>query len=110
MSETVFIFHGRDDAAYASLEDFCTRLGLDAHNFRRVVDGSGPRPTIDIIDESVAKAKAIILLLTPDEYMVLDPRLGAETIATRSGLAGHRDRTSSSRPAMRSPRRDRGPS
>jgi hypothetical protein len=73
MSETVFIFHGRDSAAYAALETFCIRLGLEPYNFRQAVPSAGPRPTLDVITEGVAEAKAIILLLTPDEYMALDP-------------------------------------
>jgi hypothetical protein len=73
MSEDVFIFHGRDDAAYDSLATFCSRLGLEPHNFRQRVAGEGPNQTLEIITRGVADAKAIILLLTPDEYMALDP-------------------------------------
>jgi hypothetical protein len=75
VGDAVFIFHGRDDAAYGSVADFLLRLGLRPKNFRHTVTAMHGVSTLDVIEQNLDAAKAIILLLTPDEYTALDPGL-----------------------------------
>src|SRR6185436_11970398 len=71
-----FIIHGRQQDAVRALSHFLTALGLHASTFDRVRSNMGGTPTLlDVVQQGVRDAQAVLVLLTPDEASWLEPNL-----------------------------------
>lgn len=76
-SNTVFVVHGRDLAARDSMFAFLTSVGLRPMEWNQAValTGEGSPYTGRVLDVALDAAQAVVVLFTPDEYVVLRPEL-----------------------------------
>jgi predicted nucleotide-binding protein len=74
---SVFVVHGRDDNLRRSLFDFLRALGLKPLEWDKVVLMTREtNPYIgDILDHTMAKAQAVVVLFSPDDLARLRPEL-----------------------------------
>jgi hypothetical protein len=74
----VFIVYGRNAKAYSAMQLFLQSLKLDPLTFDEVRNGLGGSPFVgNVVDEGMRRAKAIVVLFTPDEYASLRPSLAS---------------------------------
>ena len=72
----VFIVYGRNEKAYNAMQLFIRSLGLSPLGFDEVKNELGGSPFVgDIVESGMRKAKAVVVLFTPDEYAALRPSL-----------------------------------
>lgn len=70
----VFVIHGRDRANLQELKHFLKGLGLQAWTFVDEFHEASPNtPIVEIVSRGVSKTRAVIALLTPDEFACLVP-------------------------------------
>jgi predicted nucleotide-binding protein len=70
----VFIIHGRDRAPLQELRHFLKGLGLQAWTFvDEFHESISNTPIVEIVARGVSKTRAVIALLTPDEFACLVP-------------------------------------
>ncbi|NOK32027.1 hypothetical protein HMI49_02260 [Corallococcus exercitus] len=70
----VFIIHGRDRATLQELKHFLKGLGLQAWTFvDEFHESISNTPIVEIVARGVSKTRAVIALLTPDEFACLVP-------------------------------------
>jgi predicted nucleotide-binding protein len=75
-AKRVFIVYGRNTAAHNAMKLFLQALKLDPLDFEEVRNDLGGSPFVgDIVQEGMNRARAIVVLLTPDEYVALRPGL-----------------------------------
>ena len=68
----VFIIYGRNTKAYEAMRLFVRSLGLQASDFRRMVELAGGSPYVgQLIHDNMKKSQAVIALFTPDEFAEL---------------------------------------
>jgi predicted nucleotide-binding protein len=74
---SVFVVHGRDDKLRRSLFDFLRALGLKPLEWEKVVlMTKRANPYIgDILDNTMAKVQAVVVLFSPDDLAKLRPEL-----------------------------------
>ncbi len=74
----VFVVHGRNKAAREALDEFLGSLGLEPvqfeHDAIKATRSASPY-TADVLDAGFALARAVLVLLTPDETVSLRPEL-----------------------------------
>lgn len=82
-SKRIFIIHGHDKAAHATLRKFIKSLGLTELAFEKVADEfDDPNPFIaEVVMKGIDIADAVIALFTPDERAALYPPDAAEASA-----------------------------
>ena len=75
--DKVFVIYGRNEIAYTELASFLLSLGLEVIEWEHAVRiADNPSPYIgDVIDSAFNCASAILVLLTPDEDVVLKQEL-----------------------------------
>jgi predicted nucleotide-binding protein len=73
----VFVIHGRNDAARNAVSAFLRSIGLDPIEWEVALEMAGtPSPYIgEVLDVVFARAQALIVLMTPDDIVHLDPAL-----------------------------------
>ncbi len=73
----VFVVHGRNEAARRALFSFLRALKLDPLEWSEAValTGIGAPYIGEILDKAFAKVRAVVVLLTGDDYAGLQPRL-----------------------------------
>ncbi|WP_205519535.1 TIR domain-containing protein [Pyxidicoccus caerfyrddinensis] len=75
-AKKVFIIHGREKSVLQELKHFLKALGLQAWTFDNEHHEATPNTHIaEIVSRGVAKTRAVIALLTPDEFASLAPDL-----------------------------------
>ncbi len=79
-TRTVFIVHGRNEAAVNATKHFLSTIGLESHDFSAYRSAMGGTVHItDVVRKAFSEAQAIIVLWTPDEYAALNPGLVKST-------------------------------
>jgi predicted nucleotide-binding protein len=73
----VFVVHGRNLGARAAVVQFLRCLGLQVIDWEQAVrlTRSSSPATLDVVSVGMAYARAIVVLLTPDEFGILHPDL-----------------------------------
>src|SRR5262249_55415965 len=73
----VFVIHGRNDLARNSVSAFLRSIGLDPIEWEVALQMTGkPSPYIgEVLDVVFARAQALVVLMTPDDIVHLDPTL-----------------------------------
>lgn len=107
----VMVVHGRDEAIRRAMFSFLRSIGLHPIEWSEAVNETGSAaPYVgDVLDRAFAMAQAVVVILTPDEEVVLRPGLRAEatpsenqparqarpnvTFEAGMALAKHPDRT-----------------
>ena len=76
-SDEVFVIYGRNEKARLAIFEFLRAIGLRPLEWSHVVANSGlPSPSIpQLLQQSMSRAAAFVVLLTPDEKVRLDARL-----------------------------------
>ena len=77
IQQTVFVVHGRDEAARTAMFDFLGSIGLRPMEWAQAValtNEGTPYPGT-VLDRALEAAQAIVVLLTPDEIVRLRPDL-----------------------------------
>ncbi len=110
-SRTVMVVHGRDDSARLAVFSVLRSLGLRPLEWEQAVKLTGRASpyTKEVVDAAFQAARAVLVLLTPDDEVRLHPELrgeaeeGNETISLQArpnvyieagmALATHPDRT-----------------
>lgn len=82
----VMVVHGRDEAVRRAMFSFLRAIGLHPIEWSEAVDATGSAaPYIgDVLDRAFAMAQAVVVVLTPDEEVVLRP--GLRTGATHQEI------------------------
>jgi predicted nucleotide-binding protein len=72
---SVFVVHGRNAKAKAAMFDFLNALKLDPLDWEEAVKltGKSTPHTIEVINAAMKTAQAIVVLVTPDETVQLNP-------------------------------------
>lgn len=85
---TVFVVHGRDLAARDSMFAFLTSVGLKPMEWSQAValTGEGSPYTGRVLDVALDAAQAVVVLFTPDEYVLLRPELAASEADAATAL------------------------
>jgi predicted nucleotide-binding protein len=78
---SVFVVHGRNDKLRRSLFDFLRALGLKPLEWEKVVlMTKKTNPYIgDILDNTMAKVQAVVVLFSPDDLAKLQPELATKS-------------------------------
>jgi predicted nucleotide-binding protein len=77
--ERVFIIHGRNTVLVEEFRNWLSSLGLFAKPFEEIRTDLGGAPSIlEIVHRGIMEARAIIVLITPDEFATLRPELRGE--------------------------------
>lgn len=73
----VMVVHGRDEAARLAMFTFLRRLGLKPLDWGELIASTGQAaPYIgEVLDQAFSEAKAVVVLLTPDDEVRLRPGL-----------------------------------
>jgi predicted nucleotide-binding protein len=80
----VFIIHGRQQAILQELKHFLAGMGLQAWTFDdEIHDAPHNSSILEVITRGVSKTRAVIALLTPDEFACLVPDLRAPADSER---------------------------
>ncbi|WP_164009890.1 TIR domain-containing protein [Pyxidicoccus trucidator] len=81
----VFIIHGRDRATLQELKRFLKGVGLQAWTFvDEFHESVSNTPIVEIVARGVSKTRAVIALLTPDEFACLVPERREPTESERN--------------------------
>ena len=80
-AKRVFVVHGRDREAWRELKALIESLGLTAYDYddQLAATATGAPFVRDIVGEGLKKAKAIVVLFTPEEHATLSPKLHVPT-------------------------------
>jgi predicted nucleotide-binding protein len=78
---SVFVVHGRNEELRRAMFDFLRAIGLSPIEWSRAVSmtGTGSPYIGDVLDAAFAQAKAVVVLLTPDEVAYLQPAYGSHS-------------------------------
>jgi predicted nucleotide-binding protein len=80
----VFIIHGREPAILQQLKLFLRAVGLQAWTFDdEIHEAPHSAPIAEIVSRGVSRTRAVIALLTPDEFACLAPDLRTATDSER---------------------------
>ncbi|GGV00575.1 hypothetical protein GCM10010182_17330 [Actinomadura cremea] len=73
----VFVVHGRDGRVRDGMFAFLRACGLAPYEWETLVAGTGETgPYLgDVVVQGIARAQAVVVLMTPDDVVRLDPRL-----------------------------------
>jgi predicted nucleotide-binding protein len=87
----VFVVHGRDDQVRESMFDFLRALDLRPLEWESLVASTGTAAPFlgNVLETALARAQAVVVLLTPDDMVQLHPALHEKhesDFETRSSL------------------------
>lgn len=77
ISRSVFVVHGRDEDVRSRMFDFLRRLDLRPLEWEELVADTGATSPFlgDVVGRAPRRAQAAVVLLTPDDVVMLHPRL-----------------------------------
>lgn len=77
-SRSVFVVHGRNDAARKAMFDFLRSIDLKPIEWSRAIEltGKGTPYIGEVLDVAFRHAQAVVVLMTPDEVAYLQPSYG----------------------------------
>jgi len=80
-SEKVFVVHGRDEKIRKSMFAFLRSIGIEPLEWSKIVKATGnPNPYVgEVLDKGFSIAKAVVILMTPDDEARLRKELRKES-------------------------------
>ncbi|BCB84099.1 TIR domain-containing protein [Phytohabitans suffuscus] len=90
-SRDIFVIHGRDEQVREPFFEFLRAVDLRPLEWEALVSGTGrTSPSLlDVVETALARAGAVVALLTPDDIVQLHPSLhqtGERTVETKPSL------------------------
>src|ERR1035437_5070698 len=78
-ARNVFVVYGRNDELRRSMFDFLRAIGLNPLEWSVAVEmtNSGAPYVGEVLDAAFSQARAVVVLLTPDEIAYLQPTYGS---------------------------------
>lgn len=93
-SRSVFLVHGRDTRATASMKELLRAVDLLPIEWEEAVSwtGNGSPAILDVIKAALRNTKAVVVLLTPDEEVRLRPHLLGSNPSIQDKEVGYQSR------------------